>query len=144
MDKKTKRKFPCLFVLEGGIRLYDQSMSSLHVQIAPEEWGLIVGETVRYHLYMKALKEVGMPALGEKWTKLFEYFLRGLEVNISRMRNIDAILVASIDNDKILKAYKDKMSFNAEQVKAEIEVLKEQIEQHQANDPDGINIISDM
>ena len=142
MDKKTKRKFPVLFVLEGGIRMYDRSMVLFHTKVTMEEWMMIVEETIKYHNFLIALKEVGMRLLKEEWTKLHEYFLRGLEINVARMQKIDPLVVAKIDQETLLEAYKHKMEVNSESVLKEIQEVRDQMEKQQ-NHID-INVVSDL
>lgn len=132
VDKNTKKKYPTLFVLEGGIRMYDKSMRLLYTKITIREWEIIVPETVECYLFMRALKEVGMPRLHEPWTKLLEFFLRGLWVNIGRMKNIDPLLVARVDQEAVLKAYKQKMEQGAEDFMEEARQIHEDIRKQSA------------
>jgi hypothetical protein len=120
-DKKKKggkrEQHPTLFVWEGGIRHYEQgSMLELHTQITTEEWEIIVEQTVAYKVFLECLKQVACPILGEPWDDDDEWFLLQLDVAISRMRNIDTLLVATHDQKAIAKAYTDKMEKNAAEV----------------------------
>lgn len=144
MDAKTRKRFPTLFVHEGAIKMYEKGMIVFHTKVTSDEWMLIVEETIKYHLFLVALKEVGMPRLHEKWTKLHEYFLRGLQVNTGRMKNIDPLLFARVDQDQLLRAYKFKMEVNSEEVLKEIEVIKNQVEAQRANFDIDLNIVSDL
>jgi len=125
--KRRKEPHPTFFVLEGAIRCYeDGSMLELYSQIKSDEWEVIVSETVHYKVFLECLKQVACPILEEPWTKEDDYFLVQMEVAVSRMRNIDALLVASIDQKKILRAYTKKAQVNAQALKAEINELKQQ------------------
>lgn len=125
--KRRKELHPTFFVLEGSIRCYeDGSMLELYSQIASDEWEIIVSETIHYKVFLECLKKVACPILEEPWTKEDDYFLVQMEVAVSRMRNIDALLVASIDQKKILRAYTKKAQVNAQALKAEINELKQQ------------------
>lgn len=132
MKKKTKpsRKKepnPTFFVLEGTIRCYeDGTMLQLHMQIKPEEWQAIVCETVKYKVFLECLREIAFPILEEKWEKLDEYFRYQMEIAISRMRNIDALLVASIDETAIKNEYAKWMKQNAVKAKKAIEEIRQQ------------------
>lgn len=144
MDKKTKKRFPTLFVHEGAILMYEKGMLVFHAKITTAEWMLIVEETIKYHTFLVALKDVGMPRLHEPWTKLHEYFLRGLEVNLGRMRNIDPLLFARVDREQLLTAYKFKMEVNSEEVLKEIDAVREQVEAQRGASGIDLNIVSDL
>jgi hypothetical protein len=105
MAKPKKEPHPTLFVLEGSVRWFkDGSMLELHAQITPEEWMLIVSETVKYQVFVECLKEVACPILEDGWTQEDEWGLLQMRVAVSRMRNIDPLLVAKFNRDTI-KAY---------------------------------------
>ena len=120
--KRKKEPHPTLFVLEGAIRVYeDGSMLELHTQITQEEWEIIVSETIHYKVFLECLKTVACPILEEPWAEEDDYFRVQMEVAVSRMRNIDALLVASFDQKEIMRAYTKKAQRNAQALKAEID-----------------------
>ena len=128
-QKPTRRKEPepTFFVLDGTIRCYEEgSMLQLHMQIEPEEWQAIVCETVKYKAFVECLKEIAYPILEESWEKLDEYFRHQMEIAVSRMRNIDALLVSSLNEEKIKTDYSGWMKHNAVKAKAAIEEIRQQ------------------
>jgi hypothetical protein len=146
--KKSKRKEPnpTLFVWDGSIRLYeDGSILQLHTQITNTEWTLVVEETIKYKIFLECLKQVACPLLGEPWTEEDDWFRVQLEVAVSRIRNIDPLLVASYDQEKIAKAYTKKMEKNAKEVQDLVEQMRQQKkdmlrEQYGLDDHDNIAI----
>lgn len=129
MAKKKKGKkepHPTIFVLEGSIRWFKEgSMLELHMQVRPEEWKIIVDETVRYKIFVECLKTVACPILEDSWTEEDEWFLFQLGISVSRMRNIDPLLVASIRQDAIKEEYTKLMKENAGLAKKEINNILE-------------------
>lgn len=123
-----KEPHPTIFVLEGSIRWFkDGSMLELHTQIKPEEWKIIVDETIRYKIFVECLKTTACPILEDSWTEEDEWFLFQLGVAVSRMRNIDPLLVASVDQDSIRDQYTQLIQKNAKLAKEEIDnILKTQ------------------
>ena len=114
MKKKKKETHPTLFVLEGSIRHFEKgTMLELYSKITFREWEQIVEETLKYSVFVQCLKEVAFPALKEVWTKDEEWFRLQLEVAISRIRNIDPLLVAKHDHIKIAEQYKKQMRDNS-------------------------------
>ena len=132
MKKKTKptrRKEPnpTFFVLDGSIRCYEEgTMLQLHMQITTEEWKAIVCETIKYKAFIECLREIAYPILEEKWEKLDEYFRYQMEIAVSRMRNIDALLVSSFNEDAIKAEYSRLMKHNAVKAKQAIEEIRQQ------------------
>jgi hypothetical protein len=129
--KSTKRRkeeaHPTLFVWDGSIRLFeDGSMLALHTQITTEEWEIIVEQTVAYKVFLECLKQVACPILGEPWDEEDDWFRVQLDIAVSRMRNIDALLVAKHDQKEIAKAYTEKMRKNAKEVQEMVEQMREQ------------------
>jgi len=123
----NKQKHPTLFVLEGSVREYeDGSMLELHTQLTSEEWDQIVKDTIEYKVFVETLKTTGMPLLKEDWEEEDEWYLLQLDVAISRMRNIDALLVSSHDQERLQKLYKEKMEHNAAEVEKMVEKQKEE------------------
>lgn len=115
--KRRKETHPTLFVFEGTIRCYeDGSMLELHTQVQPEEWEQIVMETVKYYVFVQCLKTTGMPLLGENWEEYDDYVRVQLEVAVSRMRNIDPLLVAKFDQKALTDNYTKQMQDGAIQV----------------------------
>lgn len=151
--KSTKRRkeesHPTLFVWEGEIRMYeDGGMLGLHTQITTEEWEMIVEQTVSYKVFLECLKQVACPILGESWDKEDDWFRVQLDVAVSRMRNIDPLLVASHDQKVMAEAFTEKMQKNATEVQELVEQLREQKrhmlkEQHNLGDGESI-AVSDL
>jgi len=119
-NKKTKARaedHPTMFVLEGAIKVFkDGSMVALNTQITAEEWELIIEDTVKYKVFLECLKETACPILEEEWTEEDDYFRHQLDIAVSRMRNIDPLLVSRHDQKKITKVYTEKMEKNAQEV----------------------------
>lgn len=131
MNKKKKKskkvENPTLFVFEGSIRCYqDGSMLQLYTSIQSHEWELIVEETIKYQIFLECLKSVAFPILNEKWTKEDDWFRLQLDIAVSRMRNIDPLLVMKWNVDDIKKKYTDKMNSGATEVKALVNEMKQQ------------------
>lgn len=127
-SKKPKRKesHPTLFVWEGEIRVYEEgTLLGLHTQITTEEWELIVEQTIQYKVFLECLKQVACPILGEAWDEEDDWFRIQLDISISRMRNIDALLVASHDQKAIAQAHTEKMRKNATEVQELVEQMRE-------------------
>ena len=129
MKKKKKKQkaqeHPTLFSLEGSIRHYEQgSMLQLYSLITNEEWEAIVEETVKYSVFVSCLKEVAFPILKEQWTEEDEWFKLQLELAISRMRNIDAMLLLKYDENKLKEEYSSKMRTNGIELMKIIEEMK--------------------
>jgi hypothetical protein len=131
MSKKKKskrhsdRKHPTLFAHKGAIRYYkDGSMLSLYSQLSMEEWEDIVEETIKYKVFLECLKEVAFPQLEEPWVPDDEYFKLQLEIAVSRMRNIDALLVAKFSQEEMKTKYVKMMEVGVEDMKSMIEDVK--------------------
>lgn len=123
MSKKDTH--PTIFVLDGTIRCYeDGSMLQLHSLITDDEWELIVEETVKYKLFVDSLKEVGCPHLNEPWDEEDEWFRLQLDVAISRIRNIDPLLLAKFDQTQIKAKYQNQMKNNAHEVLKLVDQVK--------------------
>ena len=134
-----KTEHPTLFVFDGSIRYYeDGSMLELHTAVRPDEWELIVEETIKYKIFLECLKEVAFPILNEQWTKEDDWFRLQLEVAISRIRNIDPLLVIKWNTDEIKKQYISKMTNNAKDVVKLIEETRNQQKKF------GITNVSDL
>ena len=116
--KKPKNSpHPTLFVLEGSIKHYAEgSMLQLHGLISMEEWETIVEETVRYKVFLECLKNTGCPLLNESWDEEDDWFRVQLDVAVSRMRNIDPLLVSKHDQEELTEAFSSKMKKNAIEV----------------------------
>lgn len=115
--RRKKEEHPCIFILEGEIRHYDEgSMLQLHTLITTEEWEIIVDETVKYKVFLECLKDTGCPLLGEPWEKEDDWFRLQLDVAVSRMRNLDPFLVASHNQKALTVAFTEKMTRNAGEV----------------------------
>lgn len=133
MAKKKKKKnriiieHPTMFVHEGSIKVFSEgSMLQLHMEVTPEEWQQIVKETVEYQTFLECIKKVACPILREPWDEEDDWYRLQLEIAISRMRNIDPLLVASVNVEELTKAYTEKMTANAKEVMALVKSLKEQ------------------
>jgi hypothetical protein len=128
MEKpKRKEKHPTLFVFDGSIRHYeDGSMLELHSKVTSDEWDSIISDTVHYKCFVECLKETACPSLEEPWTDEDDWFRVQLNVAVSRMRNIDALLVAKYNQKKIKEVYSDRMGKSVEEVKVMIEQARKE------------------
>lgn len=132
--KKPKKKtatrqedHPTMFAWDGSIRHFeDGSMLELYTKVTPEEWEMLVEQTVQYKVFLECLKEVACPALGEPWEDDDDWFRVQLDVAVSRMRNMDPILVARHDQKKITAAYTEKMQRESKEVQKLVEEMREQ------------------
>lgn len=120
MAKKNKKKadkailHPALFAFEGAVHYFPEgTMLELHSQVTAEEWSMIVEETIKYKLFVDCLKEVAYPILDEKWSEEDDWFRIQLDLSISRMRNIDPLLIAKHDQETIKQSYTKMMKDNA-------------------------------
>lgn len=124
--KRKKEKQPTLFAFNGSIQLFNEgSMLELHSQITSEEWAMIVEETIKYKIFLECLKNVAAPILQEDWSKEDEWFIVQLDIAISRMKNIDPLLVASHNQESICNVYTKQMKNNAEEVRKAILEIRE-------------------
>jgi hypothetical protein len=140
MAKPKKEPHPTLFVLEGSVRWFkDGSMLELHAQITPEEWMLIVSETIKYQVFVECLKEVACPILEDNWTQEDEWGLLQMQIAVSRMRNIDPLLVAKFDREAIKTEYSKLMRENGALAKKELDAIQQMQAQilGQINDRNG-------
>jgi hypothetical protein len=127
-DKKERKKqpHPTIFVFEGEVKHYeDGSMLELFGQVTPDEWGIIVRDTVTYKIFLKCLKEVAFPILKETWTREDEWWRLQLEVAESRMRVVDPMAFVGINQEAITKVYTDRMQNNAKDVVKDIEMIRQ-------------------
>ncbi len=134
--KKPKKKVPkrsratpnpTLFVLEGSIMHFpDGSMLELHGQITMKEWETIVEETIKYSIFLKCLKEIAIPLLEDEWTTEDDWFRIQLDVAVSRIRNIDPLLVAKHNVESFKKTYTDIMKKSAPTVLKLVEETRKQ------------------
>lgn len=111
--KAKKKKNPTHFVLGGQILEYTGSMLELHAKVDLEEWKVIIEETISFKVFIECLKEVGMPLLEEKWEKEDQEQLDALVLSVSRIRNIDPLLTATINQDELREQYTTKMKSGA-------------------------------
>ncbi len=134
--KKSKKdkKYPTLFVLEGGIRYYKSgSLLELYSQISIDEWHTIVEETIKYKVFLECLKDTAVKLLSETWTDDDDWFRLHLDVAVSRMRNIDPLYVSRFDQEKLKTAYTTKMINGAEELRVIIEDMRRQEKEVIAN-----------
>lgn len=139
--KKAERNLPhpTMFVHDGVIKQYEDSMLELHGQLPTDQWEDIVTSTVQYKIYVDCLKEIAYPLLHETWGVEEDYSRVMLEHNISRMRNIDPLFVARIDQDAIRKNFEEKIRKNALEVSDDIRRFKEQQQSWLAERSDHTN-----
>lgn len=124
-----KEVHPTLFVFQSSIRYYDNgSMLELHSQVSNEEWQRIIEETIAYKLYVECLKEYVFPQLDEQWTSEDDWYRVQLGVAVSRMKNIDPLLVAKYDQKQIKQAYLDSMKSSVLDINKLIGEFKSEIE----------------
>lgn len=155
-SKKPKKKkptrqedHPTMFVWDGSIRLYeDGSMLEFHTQVTPEEWEMIVEQTVQYKVFLECLKLVACPALGEPWEEDDDWFRVQLDVAVSRMRNMDPLLVARHNQKELTEAYTNKMQRESKEVQKLVEDMREQkknaLRTEYGMDDDGNTTVSNL
>lgn len=102
------------FVFEGSIREFEGSIMGLQSQLSDDEWRQIINETISYKVFLKCLKKVGMPLLGEKWDNDDDQFIIGLTESVSAMKKLDPILTGSVNEKKLKKIYTVKMKDGAD------------------------------
>lgn len=120
----------------------DGSMLDLHTNVTDEEWKTMVTDTVKYKVFVECLKETAMPILGERWEEEDDWFRVQLEIAVSRMRNIDPLLVASFDQTELTKSYSKKMQTNAKEVQGMVEDVREARKTAFTSELDGDNDIT--
>lgn len=134
MGKKRRKKkyknindaYPTIFVHQGSVQLYpDGPMLELHTKLTNEEWTEIVKETISYHTFVECLKSTAFPMLNEQWDTHDEWYRLQIEMAISRMRNIDPLLVASINTEEMKNAFTQKMTVNAKEFMKYVHELKQ-------------------
>lgn len=143
----AKKVSPTLFVFQGSPLVYDGgSMLELHSQITAEEWELIISETIKYKAFVECIKEIMIPKLEDEWAKEDELFLKNLEVAVSRMRNIDPLLVAKYNYDEIKKSYQELVTKGSQGVAKELQkTMAEYKEQVRKTVLDNLDIqVSDI
>jgi len=124
---KKKEQHPTLFIFNGSIQWYQEgSMLELHAQITEEEWRIIVSDTIKYKVFADCLKDVACPILEDSWTDEDEWFRLQMEIAVSRIRNIDPLLVAKFDQGQIRAEYTKQIQQNSVIVKKEIEIYKKE------------------
>lgn len=127
IKKARKENHPTMFVWDGSIRLYEEgSMLSLHTQVTNEEWESIVEQTIKYKVFLECLKETACPILGEPWDDEDDWFRIQLDVAVSRMRNIDGLLVLRHNQKIISEAYTIKMKREATEVQKLVEDMRKE------------------
>lgn len=131
---KKPRSRETVFALEGNIMAYPGSMLELHAELDQEQWKEALTDTCGYALFVRCLKDVAFPLLDEGWTSEDEFALQQLELSVSRMRNIDPLLVASLKLGELKDKYIAKMKEGAESVNAMIQEYRKAIK---GDDPPG-------
>lgn len=125
--RRRKEEHPTLFVFNNSIQYYeDGSMLELHSQVSEEEWAQIVEQTIAYKVFVECLKEYACPALDENWSSEEDWYRVQLDVSVSRIRNIDPLLVAKYDQKTIKSQYIDQMKAGAQDIKNLIQEYKSQ------------------
>lgn len=127
--RRKKENHPTLFVFNGSIRYFDDgSMLELHAQVSDGEWTKIVEETISYKVFVECLKEYVCPQLQEHWAPEDDWYRVQLGVAISRMKNIDPLIVAKYDQKKVKQDYLDAMKSSVLDIKKLIDEFKSEIE----------------
>ena len=122
--KKKKKKNPTYFVLGGQILEYAGSMLELHAQVDLKEWQVITEETISFKIFVECLKETGMPLLDESWEKEDQKQLDGLIMAVSRIRNIDPLLAATVNQDELREQYTTKMKAGASDILSMVKEIR--------------------
>jgi hypothetical protein len=123
--RRRKEEHPTLFVYNNSIRYYEEgSMLELHTQVNKEEWSEIVEQTIAYKIFIDCLKESAYPKLEEKWTVNDDWYRVQLDVAVSRIRNIDPLLVARYNQGDIKSSYLKQIELGTKEVNKLIEEFK--------------------
>lgn len=123
--KKKLREHPTIFAMDGSIRHYDDgTLFSLYTQISLDEWKHIIGETVKYKVFITCLKDVACPILDEIWTKEDDWWRVQLDRTIQEMRKLTPLEFIGIDEEKLTESYTLSMRANANTLSEEIQRLK--------------------
>jgi len=150
MSKKSKKEIhPTLFVFDGTIRYFDDgSMLELHSKVTPEEWAAIVEQTLKYKIFLDCLKEQACPSLQEPWDEEDEWYRLQLDIAVSRIRNIDPLLLAKYDQGQIKQSYLSKMKQSAADINKMVEDIrrdqKEAIKAKYGLDDHGNSTVSSL
>ena len=127
MKKNKKQKHPTLFAFDGSLHVYEEgTMLELHGSVTEEEWGMIVQETVQYKVFLECLKEVAVPVLKEPWDEEDDWFRLQLGVAISRLKQIDPLLVAKYNQEEIKKSFSKEMKKGAKSMLEFIDHVKKE------------------
>ena len=127
MNKNKKQKHPTLFAFDGALHVYeDGTMIELYSAVTSKEWEMITEETVKYKVFLECLKEVAVPKLKEPWDKEDEWFKIQLGVAVSRMKQIDPLLIAKYNQEEIKKSFSKEMEKGAESMLEYIEHVKKE------------------
>lgn len=121
-------------------------MLELYSNIRPDEWEAIVEETVKYKTFVECLKEVACPILKESWGEEEDWFRVQLGVAVSRMQNIDPLLVSKYNQPQLREEYSVAMRKNAEVVREMIVELREHSDRmlREKYGEDGKSTVSDL
>lgn len=120
-------RIPTLFAYNGEIMKYDGAVMSLKASMDDAQWREIVRETIKYKLYLQCLKEIACPSLEDdslSWSSDDDKYIQQLDATISKMSNIDPLLVSSIDQAAISNDYSILARRNLTILKQQIVQLK--------------------
>lgn len=133
-SSKSTKKYPALFVLDGMIRVFEKgSILELYNKITIEEWERIVEETIKYKVFLECLKETAFKLLNETWTETDDWFRVQLDVAVSRMSNIDPLLVAKWNQEELSLDYTSRMKTGVAELQCLIEDMKAEESRLQSN-----------
>ncbi len=124
----TKEKHPTIFAHDGKVMVYQEgTMLELYSQLSAEEWKEITLETVKYSVFIECIKTIAIPKLQEGWDEDDEWYLVQFDIAVSRMRNIDPLLMASYNKKEIYESYSKWISTNTDEALKFIQSTKEDV-----------------
>lgn len=109
MSKRVKT----YFMIDGTLLRFDGTMLELNSKVTSQEWESIALETLTYKIFVDCLKTVGMPMLDETWTTKDEFILQQLNLSVSRIRNLDALLLLKVNQEELRTQFIAKMKAGA-------------------------------
>lgn len=116
-----------VFVHEGEIYEYPGSMREFQVSISQNQWEEAVRDTIDMFHFMTALKDTGVPALNEKWSRQDELSFRLIRRAVSDMKSIEPLLVARHNKEETITVMREKMIAGATETNKVVDQVKDDI-----------------
>ena len=111
---KKHRKYT--FCIDGDLLECD-SLLEIKNNVTENEWERITSNTMKYHCYVKMLRDIGMPLLEEPWEKGDKCLERNLRRTIGSMKRIDPSRMIQFDAKAICDEYAGRMLKGVHEVK---------------------------